>query len=133
MYCREISFQIPDGYFLNFDPEMVGDNGVRLYSPDQSYTVELRLEEDCDGSARELTAIIQDLQPTVVYSLAPLTVNNVSGHHTTYRGLRHQHYEAWFDVDGTTALSLVVETQGDILKIDTAALVAAVDPRLETE
>lgn len=56
-----------------------------------------------------------------------------SGHHATYRGRRHEYYEAWFDVDDTTALSLVVETRGDILEIDTVTLVAEVDPKCEIE
>ena len=105
-----ISFRIPDGYFLSAVPGRESDNSIILYSSDQSFSLELWLEEDCDGSKEELAAVIHDLDATVVYPIAPIMVNGLSGHHATYRGLRTQYYEAWFDVDATAALSMIVET-----------------------
>ena len=132
-YCRGISFQIPDGYFLDSTPGEESDNTIRLYAPDESFAVELRVEEDCDGSQAELASVIHDLTPTVVYPIAPITVNGLSGHHATYRNRRTQYYEVWFDIDDGVALSLVVETKGDILDVDANTLVTSVDPRPEIE
>lgn len=128
-----ISFKIPDGYFLDSTYGEESDNTIHLYSPDESFALELRVQEDCDGSAAELESVISDLTPTVVYPIAPLAVNGLSGHHATYRNRRTQYYEAWFDIENDTALSVVVETKGDILDVDAAALIAAVDPRPEIE
>ncbi|MBQ4624317.1 MAG: hypothetical protein IJB51_07240 [Clostridia bacterium] len=126
-----VSFQIPDGYFIDLVPGIEFDNGVRLLSPDESFSVELRVEEDCEGAVKELTSVLNDLEPVEICSVEPITMNGLSGYHATYRCLRYQFYEAWFDVDKTTALSLAVETQGDIMDIDVGAIVADVDPRVE--
>lgn len=128
---RGVSFQIPDGYFIDLVPGIEIDNGVRLLSPDESFSVELRVEEDCEGAVKELSSVLNDLEPVEICSVGPIAINELSGYHATYRCLRHQYYEAWFDVDETIALSLVVETQGDIMDIDVATIVAVVDPRLE--
>lgn len=130
-YWEGISFQIPEGFF--FDPVEGCDvlNAIRLFAPDESFTLELRMEEDCMGSEQELASVIHDLEPALVYPIAPLTVNGLQGHHATYRCRRTQYYEAWLEIGEGNALSLIIETHGDILDIDTAAVVAAVDPRLQ--
>ena len=133
VHFEGVSFQIPDGFFLDSTYGEESDNTIHLYSSDETFTLELRVEEDCDGAEAELESVISDLSPTVVYPIAPITVNGLSGHHATYRNRRTQYYEAWFDVDDGVALSMVVETKGDILNVDAKALVAAVDPRPENE
>lgn len=132
-HCGGISFQIPDGYYFDSTPGEESENTIHLCAPDESYGIEIRVEEDCDGSEAELESVISDLTPTIVYPIAPLVVNGLCGHHTTYRNRRTQYYEAWFDMEDGVALSVVVETKGDILDVDAAALVAAIDPRPETE
>ena len=128
-----ISFQIPDNYFLDSTPGEESENTIHLCAPDESYGVEIWVEEDCDGSEAELASVISDLTPTVVYPIAPLVINGLCGHHATYRNRRTQYYEAWFDIDDGIALSVVVETKGDILDVDAAALIAGIDPRPENE
>ena len=129
-YWEGISFQIPEGFF--FDPVEGCDvlNTIRLFAPDDSFALELRIEEDCVGSEAELASVIHDLEPTLVYPIAPLTINGLQGHHATYRCRRTQYYEAWLDIGEETALSLIIETRGDILNVGTAAVLAAVDPML---
>lgn len=132
-HCGTISFQIPDGFYFNSEPGEESDNTLNLCDPDETFTLELRVEEDCDGSAVELESVINDLAPTVVYPIAPLTINGLSGHHVTYRNRRTQYYEAWFDMADDASFSLIISTAGDILDIDAAAIVTAIDPRPEAE
>lgn len=126
-----ISFQIPDDFILAPGDGTSIAETLRLYAPDQSFILELRVEEDCMTSALELDSVIHDLEPTVVHPIEPLTVNGLHGHHATYRCRRTQYYEAWFDMEKGRALNLIIETHGDILAVDTAAVLAAVDPRLQ--
>lgn len=128
-----ISFQIPEGFFLDSRPELLANNSIRLYATDESFSLELRVEMDCDSAEQELASVIHDMEPTVIYNVAPLTVNGLRGHYATFRCQRTQYYEAWFDLEEGTAFSIVVETHGDILAVDTAAVVAAIDlsPRSE--
>ena len=128
-----ISFQIPDGFYLDSTFGEESDNTIHLYSSDESFALELRVQEDCDGSEAELASVISDLTPTVVYPIAPLVINGLCGHHATYRNRRTQYYETWFDIDDGIALSVVVETKGDIPNVDAVALIAGIDPRAEND
>lgn len=124
-----ISFQIPDGFFFDSIEGSDTINTIRLFAPDNSFTLELRIEEDCLGSELELTSVIYDLEPVLLYPIAQLTVNGLRGHHTTYRCRRRQYYEAWFDIGENTALSLIIETCGDILDINTTTVLLDIDPQ----
>ncbi len=131
-HCNGASFEIPDGFY--FDSETGDDtpNQIKFVAPDEYYEVEIRVEEDCDGTDEELASVIHDLSPEVVYPIAPLLMNGLAGHHVTYRNRRTQYYEARFALaDGTSQLMVLASTAGDILNVDTAALMAGVDPRAE--
>lgn len=132
-HSKGVSFQIPDGYFLNSEPGEEKDDMLYLYAPDKSFHVMMQIEEDCDGSADELETVLDDMAATVVYPISPVAVNGLSGHHTTYRTKRTQYYEVWFDISVGVALSIVIETYGDIMDIDTAAVIAAIDPRPDSK
>lgn len=126
-----VSFQIPDGYFLNSEPGGVTDNFIQLYSPDHSLTVDIRVERDIDGVQAELQRMLDEFESIIAHPIAPLQINGLNGCHVTYLNRRSQTYEAWFELDAENALTLVLNTPGSILDIDTAALVAAIDPRAE--
>ena len=126
-----VSFQIPDGYFFNSEPGGESDNFIQLYAPDQTFTVDIRIEKDCDEVIAELQSVLDDLDPTIVYPPAPLQMNGLTGCHATYRNRRSQSYEAWFELGSETALSMTLTTPGNILDIDTAAVLSAIDPRAD--
>ena len=130
-HCGPISFQIPEGFILAPGDGTSFAETLRLYAPDESFTLELRVEEDCMASVLELASVIHDLEPTVVYPIESLSVNGLHGYHAAYRCRRTQYYEAWFDMEKGRALNLIIKTHGDILAVDTAAVFAAVDPRLQ--
>ena len=89
------------------------------------------MEEDSEDSEAELESLIADLKANVVYPISPISVKGLSGFHVTYRSIRTQYYEARFDIAEGGTFLLVVDTNGDILDIDCAALLSSVDPRLE--
>ena len=126
-----VSFQIPDGYFFDSGRKDEGDILLRLHAPDQSFAIDVRIEMDLDGILTEMQNMLDDFGSDVVYPPAPLQMNGLNGYHTTYRNHRSQSYEAWFELDAENALSLTLTTRSDILAIDTAAVLAAIDPRAE--
>ena len=126
-----VSIQIPDGYFLDSGRTDAGDILLRLHTPDQSHTIEIRIEKDLDGILTEMQNMLDDFGSDVVYPPAPLTMNGLNGYHTTYRLRRSQSYAAWFALDAENVLSLTLTTRSSILDIDTAAVLAAIDPRVE--
>ena len=126
-----VSFQIPDGYFLDSGRTDESDILLRLHAPDQSHTIEIRIEKDIDGILTEMQNMLYDFGADTVYPPAPLQMNDLTGCHATYQNRRSQSYEAWFELGSETALSLTLTTPGNILDIDTAAVMAAIDPRVE--
>ena len=126
-----VSFQIPDGYFLDSGRTDEGDILLHLHAPDQSFTIDVRIEKDIDGILTEMQSMLYDFGSDIVYPPAPLQINDLTGYHTTYRNRRTQSYAAWFALDTETALSLTLTTPGNILDIDTPAVMAAIDPRVE--
>ena len=132
-HVANVSFQIPDGYFLNTDPEENANNGIRLCNPDKLYSVEIRVDESTRGSEMELAYVLQGMNPRILQPIGPTSVNGIHGHHATYRNTRTQYYELWLDVDAGLTMLVLVVTKADILKIDVDSVVAALGIQMECE
>lgn len=128
-----ISFQIPEGFFLDSCPELLSDNAIHLYAPDESFALELTFMECSKGSGLGLVSEIHAMESTSVYFIEPITVSGLSGHHAAYVTEGVQYYEARLDIEESVAFVLTVVTEGDIQDIDVAAVVAAVDLRNRSE
>ena len=127
------SFQIPDGYFLDTEPEDIAQDCVSLWGPEKDFSVSVRVDTNSRGAENELAFILNGMEPTILRPAAPITHNGLSGYHASYRNDRIQYHEIWFDVaDGVTMLILFI-TKGSILSIDTAAALVSIDARLDRE
>lgn len=110
---------------------MEEEHCLLLFDENDTFTLELRLEEDCDSSDQELRTILHGLSPIVLQPVTPVVINGMFGHYTVYRSRRTQHYRAWLNMNRGTAFTIDISTTGDISDIDTATLLAEVDPILE--
>jgi len=132
-YCSCFSYQIPDGYFIDTNPDEDSDDYMKLVSPDKSFSMDIRLEQNCKCSNAELASIIHDITATIDYPITSIELNGLHGHHAIYRTKQSQYYEARFDLPDDQSLCLLIIATDDILSIDTAAIVTAIAPRLEIE
>lgn len=66
-----------DEGFEPLQTDTESDNTIHLYSLEEFYSVELWVEENCNGSEAELESVISDLAHTVVYPIAPISVNGL--------------------------------------------------------
>ena len=130
-YYDNISFQIPDGFFLDANPDEDTDDYLKLVAPDESYDIDIRFEQDCMDAKSELESVIHDLKAEILRPVAPICMNGLTGYHSTYRDKRTQYYEAWFDIEDSFTLDVIISTRGNILTIDADAVIAAIDPRRE--
>lgn len=64
-HFANVSFQIPEGYFLDTDPEENANNCIRLWNPDRHYSVEVRVDDDSKGSEMELAYVLQGMKPKI--------------------------------------------------------------------
>ena len=117
-----ISFAIPNGFFLETDPEMSLKDGIEVYGPDKSFSVELSLyaEEKCTKSF--LRDVVKEMECPVIERLSYVELNGLHGHHVTYGGEeRTSYYEARFNLPGDyedyTQFSILTTTKGDNVKI----------------
>ena len=130
-HVANVSFQIPDGYFLDTDPEENANNCIRLWDQDKLYSVEIRVDDSSRGSEMELAYVLQGMNPRILHPIRPVCVNGIMGHHATYRNTRTQYYELWLDIDTGLAMLVLIVTKADIMKIDVDSVVAALDVQME--
>jgi len=129
----KVSFQIPEGYFIDTAPELISDNFLHLYAPDLSFFLDVHVYTESKESAAELTSVLRDMKHTLVQPISIISINGLTGVHAAYRSEGTQYYEIWLDVEKNVTLLLLLSTKLPIEKINTAAIVAAVDPRLSIE
>ena len=130
-HYENISFRIPDEFFLDANPDEDTDDYLKLVAPDESYYIDIRFEQDCMDAKSELESVLHDLNAEIFCPVAPISMNGLSGYQSTYKDKRTQYYEAWFDIEDGFTLDMLITTKGDVLSIDTDAVITAIDPRRE--
>lgn len=93
-----MSFAVPDGFYLDTNAEEAREDGVRLMSFDEVYTVELLWEETEMEAWEELNDILDDGEFQVVFPIATVTVNGLKGAHATYHSGGYGYYELRLDI-----------------------------------
>lgn len=63
---HKVSFQIPDGYFINTEPGMEADNFIRLESPGHDHIVDVRFYRDCASPEEELASVMEGMNATTL-------------------------------------------------------------------
>lgn len=129
----KVSFQIPEGYFIDTAPELISDNYLHLYAPDLSFFLDVHVYTESKKSTTELSSVLRDMKHTIIQPISIISINGLTGVHAAYRTEGTQYYEVWLDVEKNVTLLLLLSTKLPIKKIDTASIVAAVDPRLSVE
>jgi len=132
-HCGKVSFQIPEGYFIDTAPELTSDNFLHLYAPDLSFFLDVHVDTESKTAAAELSSVLRDMKHTLVQPISIISINGLTGVHAAYRSEGTQYYEIWLDVEKNVTLLLLLSTKLPIEKINTAAIVAAVDPRLSVD
>lgn len=125
------SFQLPDGYVIDSITEDDTVIFIPIYAPDRSLFIDIRFEKTINAVLVALPRMLEDFVQTIINPVTPLMMNDLTGCHVTYQRSRTQGYEAWFDLDAGYALTIEFRTHGNILDIDTAALLAEIDPRAD--
>ena len=128
----KISFQIPDGYYIDTEPELISDNSLHLHSPDKLHRLDLQVDTSSKGAAKELASVLKDMKHTLLQPTSRFTLNGLSGVHASYKADGNQYYEAWLDIAKGVSMLILISTKRDIAKIDTAAILTAVDLRENT-
>lgn len=130
---KNFSFQIPDGFFLDTEPEVEADNYLRLWLPDQKNSLTVDFAENCADTKSELEGVIADMEPRWSSPVEAVTVNGLGGHYAEYHLTHSRYYELWLNLAEGAAVNIVIRTPDELSGADLSAVLAALDPKMEQE
>ena len=78
---HNVSFQIPDGYFINTEPGMEADNFIHLESSDHGHIVDVRFYHECASPEEELASVMEGMNATTLKPAAATEVGGLFGYH----------------------------------------------------
>ena len=94
-----VAFELPDGFWLETEPEDVVQYGLVAYTPDKQHQVLWEIEEGCHGTAAELEEFFgPETGIEAMSEIAPLTINDLSGHQVMYRTSQDERLEYRFAI-----------------------------------
>jgi hypothetical protein len=108
-YTHGVSFAIPDGFFLETEPEFVHQYGFSAWTSDRSFFVEWDIEENCIGTEKELNHLfLESLNVKQLSRIQPITVNGLLGHQIFYNKWNKCYFEVRLSLkDGAEFVFLV--------------------------
>ena len=105
-----ISFAIPDGFYLESEPETIQENGLSAWTPDMHCRVIWWIEE-CDISPYD--GINNLFSPgsgmTPLGEIEPMDVNGLSGCSALYKTKEEQLFEARLGTGSDSQLIVIIE------------------------
>ena len=132
-HWNNISFQIPDGYYLDSDPEMPDKNSIWLISPKLDFRVSITITTCSEDTLSTLSNSISDMNPQLIAPIAPISFNGLRGHHAAYRLIRPRYYEIFLDLGLGELLNVLMWSTNDDIYDKTAEVIAALDFRCDKE
>ena len=99
-FCIEgVSFAIPDGFYLDCDPEELHVDGLSLYPSDRSCRIDILLEYDSEAPEEALEALFApDSGMHLRGEIRPVSCNGLTGCEAWYDARREHYYETRFAV-----------------------------------
>ena len=130
-HWNNISFQIPDGFYLDSDPEMPDKNTIWLVSPNLDFHISITILNGGEDTRTVLSDSITDMKPALIAPIAPFSISTLGGHHASYRLIRPRYYEAYLDLGLGELLNILIWSYDDSIYTKTAGIIASLDFRTE--
>lgn len=91
-YAPGVSLQIPNGFYLETEPEVYFEYGLTAWTPDRAYLVSWEFEEGCQGTEKELRDLFTGVSGIMLIgTIEPISVNGLNGHYAAYWGKNRKH------------------------------------------
>ena len=111
-----VSFCIPDGFFLETDPDVNYERGIGAWNPTQTCLYMWVISDDEVGTREGLEKASCDFKR--LSEITPITLNGLSGHWVAYNTRFEEYYEVRFALPGGKQLALILEKEGGKIKTD---------------
>lgn len=112
------AFALPEGFYLETEPEHCYERGFGAWTPDRRYYFEWEVERPCEGTRQELAALFSPLWgiPGSEDDIVPVLVNGLSGHQVRYMNHGTEYFEMRLALPARAELSIRVRAEtGNIL------------------
>ena len=111
------SITIPEGYYLNSDPELVDDFGVYIVPKDRAYSVHLSFLNGgrTDEVLREILGQYDEY--SMIREIAAIENNGLRGHDAIYTSGSVGYYEARFQLADQRNLLCLVTMKSAVLEV----------------
>ena len=129
-HWNNISFQIPDGFYFDCDPDAPGKNTMWLISPDRSFHISIDIVTHTKDTFQALKEEITDMMPQYISPIEPISLNGLHGHHASYRLMHPRYYEIFLNLGNGELLNIVMWSTDDDIYDKTTAAIAAFNFRL---
>lgn len=110
-HMEGISLCIPDGYYLDMDPnEPLGNITIELVAPNKTHRISIHVSYDKFPPGEQLANMVTEMGAKMLSEPEPITLAGWHGRIATYISLRHIYAEAIFsleDCEEYNALHLV--------------------------
>lgn len=120
-----VSFTLPNGFWLETEPENAVQYGLTAYTPDKQFQVVWEIEEGCHGTVAELQELFgPETGIKALSEITPVSIGGISGHRVMYRTYCDERLEYRFAVGEGVELSVCVYAKaGNIADAKSKALV----------
>ena len=89
-----LSFELPEGFYLETEPDLCCELGLGAWTPDMRFYVDWQIDDQRQGTREELEGLFSPDSGVMVHgSLEPIEVNGLAGHQAAYRGNDREHWE----------------------------------------
>ena len=100
-YYEEVSFALPDGYYLDTNYGDGAEDALDFWTKDMSLRIRIAIEHETKGPLQELNSVIRDLEDCVVMDGPKANLlNGLAGYRATYDTGRRQYCEIRYAVSG---------------------------------
>lgn len=107
-----VSFVLPNGCWLETDPDFCYERGFGAWSADMRIFLQWQIEDECEGTEKVLSDLFKPgtgMRP--LKDIEPVTVNGLNGHMAMYRSSGAEIMEMRLTVSGDTQIVLLVRSK----------------------
>jgi len=109
------SITIPEGFYLNSDPELGDDFGIFIEPKDRAFSVHLSYWKDGRTDEAIRAILTEEDEYLIIRDIAPVANNGLQGHDAIYSCDGVGYYEARFQMTDQRNLMCLITTKSNTL------------------
>lgn len=112
-----VSFQFPDGFYLDTAPDLENECGIVAWGPQEDYRVEWDFVEEEEGPEAVLQRFFSPgygMEP--LSEVEPYALGGLVGYRATYHSGKQEYFEARFSLEDNVQFVLLIHAEGQRIR-----------------